>query len=283
VALGAHVAAVSRRLPNFRGKTALAHRLRHVYPAKGEAFRITLRTGERLLVPADSVMGWQAAFTGAWDAELIAHASRYIRPGTVALDIGAAIGLWTVPLGKVARQVGAHVVAVEPLPGNAQWLRENLTLNNLGHHVRVEHIAVASQPGTLKIDSDEKGGGSAAISTNGHGVDIPVRRLDDLPLPAPVSFIKMDIEGFELEALRGASRLLEEDRPVIFGEFSHEWLTIRHEDPDPLLRALRDTGYSINAVDVLRSRPWRAPDTVVLTALKPPFSGVDADLLLLPN
>jgi FkbM family methyltransferase len=227
-------------------------------------------------------MGWQSAFTGGWDAKVIDHMRQYIRPHTTVLDVGAAIGLWTIPLGEAARQAGATVVAVEPLPGNARWLEHNIALNGLEAFVTVHHLAVGSETGLVRLDSDEQAGGSAAVSTDGRGVTVQMSPLDDLELLWPVSFIKMDVEGFELEVLRGASRILEQDRPVIFGEFSREWLAIRHDDPDPLLRSLGDAGYSISAVVMRRSRPWMAADRLVLRDVEPPFTNLTADLLLKP-
>lgn len=225
----------------------------------------------------NSQMGWQVAFRGTWDGPIIHWLGQRIPQGTVALDIGASIGLWTVQLARYA-----PVIAIEPLPGNHRWLERNIALNGLQSAVKVHHIAVGSEPGTLRIDSAELDGGSAAISLDGTGVDIPVRRLDDLALQR-VALVKMDVEGFELEVLRGASRLLEEHRPVIFGEFSREWLTMRQEDPGPLLRSLADAGYEITAVRSRRRHPWAPADDLAFERVSPPFTDVDADLLLTPR
>jgi hypothetical protein len=135
----------------------------------------------------------------------------------------------------------------------------------------------------VQIESDEPDGGSAAVSASSKGVAVPIRCLDEVDLPAPVSFIKMEVDGFELEVLRGASHLLEEDRPVIFGEFNQVWLDIRDEDPGPLLHSIWETGYRISAVTMHRSRAWMAPDRVVLREIEPPFTRVDSDLLLVPR
>ena len=67
---------------------------------------------------------------------------------------------------------------------------------------------------TLRFDSAEGDEGSAKISAAG-GVEIEVRRLDDLLGGRKVTFIKMDIEGSELAALRGAERIIREQRPKL--------------------------------------------------------------------
>lgn len=285
------IAAASRRAPVFRGKANLARRVHRLRPRRpGEAWLIRRHAGHTVVVPADSSMCWQLAFTGLWDDALIEHMCGYLRPGTVGVDIGAAVGLWTVPLAYAARSTGALVAAVEPLPGNARWLNANLALNGLLSEVAVHFLALGSDTGTARIESAEMSGGSAALALDGghplaaEGVDIPVRRLDDLEFSAPVSFIKLDVEGFECEVLRGGPALIARDRPVIFGEFDPVFLGLRKEAIRPCLESFVERGYRILVVDVTRTRPWKARDQVRLRTLEPPFLGpIPANLLLLPN
>lgn len=285
------IAAASRRSPPFRGKANFIRRVRRwrTIPTD-DAWLVRRRNGDQVVLPVDSAMCWQTAFTGIWDDAIIAHMVRYLRPGTVALDIGASVGLWTVPLARAARITGAEVVAIEPLPGNARWLNTNLSLNGLLDEVIVHHLALGSANGTARIESSEMTGGSAALAIAGgvplamQGTEIALRRLDDLDLPRPVSFIKMDVEGLECEVLRGASTTIKRDRPVIFGEFDQTFLRLRGEETAPLLRNLVSLRYQIFSLKVIRTRPWRAWDRVTLGRIEPPFSELQTgDLLLLPD
>ena len=284
-------AATSRRLPAFRGKAQVARGLmRWQRPSAGSAWALTRRNGDRVVLPPNSMMCWQTAFTGIWDDALIAHASRYVRPGTVALDIGASIGLWTVPLARVAANVGATVVAIEPLPANAQWLQANLALNGLLEDVVVHKCALGSSAGVARLESSEIAGGSAALAIAGRpplapdGVDVVVRRLDDLALPAPVSFIKLDVEGLECQVLDGASSVIEADRPTILGEFSPPFLKLRGDTMGLLLDRFFDLGYQVASVDVVRTRAWRSRDQVLLRRLPAGSEHIPGgDLLLIPE
>jgi hypothetical protein len=106
--------------------------------------------------------------------------------------------------------------------------------------------------------------------------------LDDLPRELPVSLIKLDVEGFEPEVIDGAWRLIEQDRPTIFGEFSQAWMRSRSRDLRPVLRRLEALGYRTGAVSVDRRRPWRAADRVSLVSVDIEGTLPD-DLLLTPG
>jgi FkbM family methyltransferase len=216
--------------------------------------------------------------------------TRYLRPGTVALDVGASIGLWTVPMAKSARQVDAAVVAFEPLPANLRWLRANLALNGVSDVVSVHDIALGSRAHVMRLESAEMAGGSAALAVaDAHplaadGIDVMVRRLDDLELSHPVSFMKLDIEGFECQALNGALSLIARERPVIFGEFDPRFLALRGEPLTPLLEHLATLGYHVATVETVRKRPWSARDLPRLRRLALPLTSPSpGDLLLLPE
>jgi len=267
-------AATSRRLTAFRGKAQIAQRMmRWQRGSDDTAWLVTRRNGDRIVLPPRSVMCWQMAFTGVWDDSTIAHVQRYVRPGSVALDIGAAIGLWTVPLARAARTVGATVVAIEPLPANARWLHTNLALNGVLDEVVVHKVALGSSTGMARLESAEMAGGSAALAVvdgpplAADGVDVLVRRLDDLALPGPVSFMKLDVEGHECQVLDGASAVIETDRPVILGEFSPAFLELRGETMGHSLDRLFELGYQVASVEGVRTRPWRARGEVLIRRL----------------
>ena len=71
---------------------------------------------------------------------------------------------------------------------------------------------VGSHPGTIRFAGDGVGGGRV---NDAGGIDVPCIRLDDALHGERVSFIKMDIEGTELQALEGAQQIIKRDRPVL--------------------------------------------------------------------
>jgi FkbM family methyltransferase len=143
---------------------------------------------------------------------VVARVAEYIEPGTVALDVGASVGLWTVQLGKIAASRGALVWAFEPNPANTAWIRRNVALNDLSSTVTLREMGLGDTEESLILVGSEYGVGNGAIEldpqagTEKHPrIPITLGRLDDVELPARVSFIKIDVEGYEAEALAGLS------------------------------------------------------------------------------
>jgi FkbM family methyltransferase len=255
------LAAVSRRLPPFRGKPSLAWRLMRRAERRGAlqgAWRVRLKDGTPLELPRQSRMGWAVAFTGLYDRAAVERVAEFIRPGTVVLDVGASLGLWTVQLGKLADARGARLWAFEPNPENTRWIARNVALSNLGDTVTTREMGLGDRAESAILVGAEYGVGNGAIAlreragtTKHPRIPVSLGRLDEIELPAPVSFIKVDVEGYELAFLRGAMQLIERDRPVIFGEFGSGWLERRGDD---LRSALAGLDYDVSAL----ARPKRA-------------------------
>ena len=167
--------------------------------------------------PMDDPAAWRLrlrllyrAYRYRWrdDAAEIACVRRWTRPGTVALDVGAHKGSYTYWL---ARRVGpqGRVYAFEP----QQALARNLRRSFDPARVIVEHAAVSDREGTmtLHVPADGRPSPSASLEMSaaspGCAVDVRVIMLDRyLPTgPAPVSFLKCDVEGHELSVLNGAA------------------------------------------------------------------------------
>lgn len=278
------LALAARSLPNVRGRTNLAWWLKRQRerraPLEG-VFEIRLR-GRTYMLPRGSSMAWAVAFTGRWDDALVAYASQFLESAAIGIDVGASLGLWTVPLAQAAQRRGAEIWAFEPHPANVRWLEGNLARNRLQHHTQVHPCALGSQAGSLELVAEEPAGGNAAVAvTPSKGAEVPVARLDDIPRSRPMSFIKLDVEGFELEVLRGARQILESDRPTILGEFDRTWLHRRGEDLPGALKDLSGLGYRIFALEQRRSRFWRAPDRVLLRAIRSPYVDPPNDLVLI--
>ncbi len=283
------VSRMMRRLPPVRGRVNAAWWLgRHVPDRRKHPsgrWRMTMAEGAVLELPQNSSMTWEVAFSGQYDAPYLELARRYITPGSLVLDVGASLGLWTVQLARTARSVGAEIWAVEPAPANVRWLERNVTLNSLNQLVQIYPIALGSAPGSLKIKLNDPDGGNAEVAFEeepGASV-VQVRRMDDLPRARSVSFIKLDVEGFELEILRGARQLLEKDHPVVFGEFSRSCLEERGEDLGAFLRELDQLGYQSHKVALSRSRPWRAVDRAQPVPIDISGEVLAQDLLLVPR
>ncbi|WP_234935580.1 FkbM family methyltransferase [Mycolicibacterium austroafricanum] len=164
--------------------------------------------------------------------------------GRVALDVGAHSGNWTVNLAsRVGR--GGLVVAYEALPHYGRSLAMALRLLRVSN-ARVRIVAAGDTERTTglrwRTDSNERLTGKTHIEPNADSsagvIQVQMVSLDrDLEAGGiqldSVGFIKIDVEGAELEVLRGASKLLSIGRPVVYLETEPEWIErLGHEVKD---------------------------------------------------
>jgi FkbM family methyltransferase len=151
--------------------------------------------------------------------------TRHLRPGEVFYDIGANMGFFSLIAGKHVGPTGC-VCSFEPVAENAASVRENSRLNGL-QNVRLFEAAVGRNSGTAELLLTEWDGGGS-LSTSAVKPSAPVSRrnvrvvaLDDfIPaenLPRP-DFVKIDVEGVELEVMQGMSKTIAESKPVLLYE-----------------------------------------------------------------
>jgi FkbM family methyltransferase len=113
------------------------------------------------------------------------------------------------------------------------------SVSGIGDRAVLYRAAVGARKGTVQFASDGIGGGCVSGSA---GVKVPSVRLDDALATEQVTFIKMDIEGAELQALEGGRQVIQRDRPVLaicgYHAPDHLWLvprSLREIAPDSLL------------------------------------------------
>jgi FkbM family methyltransferase len=145
-----------------------------------------------------------------------------LKPGDTFLDIGANIGMTTL---HAARRVGraGKVISFEPQPACCKKIRRNLHINDI-EHVELHAVGLSDQDAELVLKI--LGGGSimACFGENIHDareeIRVPVRRGDDLVRGKIVGglTVKIDVEGFELFALKGLRETIRKYRPPIIAE-----------------------------------------------------------------
>lgn len=151
----------------------------------------------------------------------------FLKPGDVALDLGAFKGTHTLPLADAVRGAGGAVHALEPNPGLAAALRRRLAEPRFDH-VRLHEVAAAAADGdaefVLALDSP----GYSGLRRRDYDqqdmrtqvIGVRAARLDTLfPALDRLAFIKADLEGGEFDAFRGGAALIERTRPAIGFEF----------------------------------------------------------------
>lgn len=214
--------------------------------------------GLRLFVDlSDHVIGW-GVIRGKYERREINFMQRMVRPGQTVLDVGAHIGLFTVIAANLVGPEG-KVYSFEPLEQQRSLLERSVRDNGFIDRVVVEPAAVSDQPGVGQMnvpDYTVNSGGAHLLGLEseaqpGHvAKKVPLIQLDEYPLRRPVNFIKIDIEGAEPLALRGASRLLRGDRPVVLSEVHPAQLSrVCGYTPERFISEMQTYGYDSYSLD----------------------------------
>jgi FkbM family methyltransferase len=191
----------------------------------------------RLRCYPDSIIALHVVQRSEWhDWDTAKFITSYLRDGDALVDVGANIGLYTLPAAKVA-----HVIAVEPSPVNRARLEENLALNGITQ-VRVEGCALGDAAGEMAFSDEDA---LAHVKLDGVGLKVPVRTYDDIAPIGEVALMKVDVEGFELAVFRGAQRAMRAGLlPVIVFEMNNSFLRYGGTAAE-ILEFLRAAGYQI--------------------------------------
>jgi len=140
-----------------------------------------------------------------------------LQPGDTAVDAGANIGFFTLVLARAVGPAGT-VVAFEPAPDTFDRLLRNLDLNGCTQ-VRALAVALGAAAGEASLVRDSPSrSGDSRITAGGGGVRVPVTRLDEAIGDGRPRLLKIDVEGQELEVLRGAAGTLRSAAPVLLVE-----------------------------------------------------------------
>lgn len=194
---------------------------------------------------------------GSFEPSLVRFYRRAIPAGSTVLDLGANVGAHTLPL---ARAVGSRgrVVAVEPTAYAMAKLRRNLALNpELAPRVVARQVflveredahAAKAVASSWKVDgspADDPTLGGTLMSTEGAGATTLDALMQDLSLPR-VDWIKLDVDGHELEVLLGGRHTLERHRPRILMELAPYCYSASPGGFDRLVGLLHELGYGFH-------------------------------------
>jgi FkbM family methyltransferase len=242
-------------------------RFRRLWHRQQPIERMRLPWGAVVAAHTYENIGRSLYYYGIFDKVVPEAIFRLLDPGEVAVEIGANIGL---NCSCMARRVGVEgtVFAFEPHPEIVSELRGNVALwppQNFAK-IQIEPVALSAEPGEAFLDLGpefETNRGSAAIrndSSLASGFKVRMARLDEyLRDIEQVGLCKIDVEGHELNVLRGASESLKRRaiRDIVFEDYQPQ--------PSPVTRLLQEHGYEIFKL----GEGW----------LKPALSAVDSPTL----
>ncbi len=195
------------------------------------------RHGTFTYLQTDLFIGRSLDLYGEYSEQEVTLLCQLLSPGAVVIEAGANIGALTVPIARQAGPTG-QVLAYEPQPVLAEVLRLNLKSNGLSN-VMVRQGALGEHAGTLhlpRIDYRAANNFGGVALTTDEGFPIRVETVDALGLTR-LDLIKIDVEGMELQVVRGASATVRSRRPILYVEND------RSDQSPALINALKELGY----------------------------------------
>jgi len=207
----------------------------------------------------DLVMTPQLIAYRQWEAGLTSFLIDSLGPDDVFIDVGANFGYFTVlAASRIGRGGSGRVVSIEPNPNIVALLRRNVVINWSMSPVDIHQVAASESPGVAHLYIPGSGAANASLARLSHeGIDILVETRDLDAVVGPglrVDYMKIDIEGFELFALKGARQLLERSPAItLIIEWSVGQMRTAGVLPTDLLDYLSSLGF----------RPFSLPPTAV--------------------
>jgi len=130
----------------------------------------------------------------------------FLRPEDLFIDIGANIGSYTV---LAAAHIGSKSISIEPVPQTFKHLARNVAVNGVQSRAQVLNMALGAQKGTIEFTSNLDTANHVAVPGDTTTIQVNVDTLDSLVGDVESAIlIKIDVEGFETEVMRGAGNTL---------------------------------------------------------------------------
>lgn len=180
-------------------------------------FAFSVLGGKIYLNPKESMMMLERAF-GLYEPEKFQAIQSILRPGGVFVDVGGNKGDFALLAASIVGEEG-KVFCIEPEPKNAEWIRRSVQLNGY-KNVTVCETALGDKDGTAILHLGVKSGFHTLLpglpDRDTGSIEIKAHRLDTLLRTEPrVDAVKIDVEGLELQVLRGAMGTLKANPHIV--------------------------------------------------------------------
>ncbi|MGH3136159.1 MAG: FkbM family methyltransferase [Gaiellaceae bacterium] len=224
---------------------------------------VSVTGGSRMNVDTSDMLGRVLATSGVWEPQVTAVFQRLLARGDVCVDVGAHAGYYTLLASRLVGPAG-RVYALEPSARAHEALRANLALNAVSNVIALLTAAGASEGSVQLSDPPSGNTGEASVRRDdamspklgaGASSTVSVRTVASLLDTADadrVRLVKIDVEGFEAEVLRGLAPLFERgSRPALIVELHPDGAS----DAVELLAAM-SSAYGLTAYELVRN-PYR--------------------------
>jgi FkbM family methyltransferase len=189
---------------------------------------------------------------GIWEPEVTKYICPKIAQGMTVIDVGADIGYYTLLFAKRVGRDG-RVIAFEPIPSAREKLEHNVRLNGYTN-VKICDFALFSSNGQAILEGPFQISRINPAKTTSEKKDIQIQTkiFDECVSKLKVQridLVKIDVEGAELDVLRGMEQSLEKYHPLLLIELHTKHLSHFNYGPEDLLRFLEVLNYRVHPVD----------------------------------
>ena len=204
----------------------------------------------RLYLFLERLRGWVN-----WDKRVYLS---FVRRGDIVLDVGANVGAHAVFFSHLVRNDG-RVLAFEPLAPNIDALSETIRRRSRTSNVSIFQLAIGNpgktrQEAVLRVPGEDltqaslqlQGAGSWERKASVREYKVSLTSLDaegEVQALPSIDFVKIDVEGGELDVLKGAARTISRHQPLIYCEVYERWAASFGYTPTDLFDFVRTLGY----------------------------------------
>lgn len=206
--------------------------------------------GSRIAGNTQDLIQQYIYYFGIWEPPLTGLIQKALKPGDTFIDVGANIGYFSLLASKMVGEKG-HVVALEASPRNYISLKKNLEINS-ARNVRALNVAISGKRGVLPVynSADRDRGKSTLLDARDHQLEEHVEALAlaevlDTQEVTGARFIKVDVEGAEVEVVQGMLPILRNTRPdlEIMISIHYDELLDQGLDPGAILNPMVESGF----------------------------------------
>lgn len=227
---------------------------------------------------------------GRYEEDNLALLLSFVDDGTVFVDVGANLGFFSLRIAQRLKEAGGRVLAFEPQPAMMEMMRRTLHLNGLSEAVELHPFALSDRNGTtvFEVPVSHRGGAHipSALTRRWQSKreeptesrEIELRTFDSVvPADFACDLVKIDVEGHELEVLRGMRGVLERSprAGVLFEKMVRDYGNER-----ALWSLFQQLGMQVYGVgDEATLRPFRTPEALIAWDRGYAFASRDAGLM----
>jgi FkbM family methyltransferase len=194
-------------------------------------------------------------YYGRFCPEILQVLQQFVRPGDTVLDIGAQLGYFSLHAARLVSPTG-RVYCFEPDPRSFARLEHAIRLSRIDW-IKSFQTALSAREGTMDFYLSPTLGWSTGVK-NSHLEDLQQVSVRTSPLdllvsqgeiPSRMRLVKIDVEGFEMEVLRGMRNVLATSRPILVLEINVQMLHAQGTSPSEIVRFLESLEYDVSRID----------------------------------